>query len=136
MLRKLILPEVIWSCCSISLFNRSCHPQGRGRHPHSSQLFPEFLLFPCLTQKVTEGTLVLIPSTTLITSRNILLFYNNPTGTAKWAHCTPGTRLKAVFIQLLRSHNSLFGDIINCHITGEETEAGKVLLFPQGHTDK
>lgn len=41
-----------------------------------------------------------------------------------------------MFIQLLHSYNSLFGAIIDCHIIGEETEAGKVLLFAQCHTDK
>lgn len=36
---KLTIPEVIWGCCSISLFNRSCHPQGRGK---ASTQFPTF----------------------------------------------------------------------------------------------
>lgn len=76
-------------------------------------------MFSRLNQKVIEGTLVLILSITIITSRDILLFYNNNTGKAKGSskllrgHYMPGRMLKCSHALNPSILTTLFGDIFN-----------------------
>lgn len=84
MLMELIIPEVIWGCYSISLFIGSSYPweqEGRGVGMGSIHRVSNFsqncFLFSLLNQKVTEGTTVLLLSITLVSFRNIVLFYND-----------------------------------------------------------